>query len=566
MINEPFLYGPNGQVLASKKTLTGEIVTSWNGDRSLSAFSRLPTQLNLGFDTSKLTIADYRLMREHHQVASSLSVLSFMMYQREWHLEAETAKVEKHCTENLTELWPRLVRAMSQAFWAGYSPCVLQFENDVPGHPGKTWITKIKDLRPEECTVRWTDVPGVAEKRPGVATIKHKIPIFDGITQFGYPDIPVSNSFWYPLLMENGDYYGRKLLNAAFRPWYFSMIMHVYANRYMERFAEPTPIGRAPYDDVVKIGNTEYSGPRLMAHLMEMQRSGTSFILPNARTTDALNGDSTYDYTLEYIESQLRGVEFDRIIQMYDEEISLALFTPLLLMRNTDIGSSNLGVVHTQTYLQTLNAIGGDWEEYIDRYLLTPMVRENFGSRARPPHIKFRPLGRTDNETLRALLQGLMDKGTLGVDLEELGAAAGLTLKEVKAVLPDPATQAAPALATPDDKRVGRPGKNTAPTGVDKVKKVAEKISLRLNEQATKHYRAGAVGNFEPDLGHRKQFTDTLIDIGISEYDASGMYSDVQRKATLAAADFTSPDEYCKLVEGLIVSMVGEGIGETQDA
>ena len=51
--------------------------------------------------------------------------------------------------------------------------------------------------------------------------------------------------------MENGNYYGRKLLNACFTPWYFSTLIHLFANRYYERFGEPIPIGRAPFDEDV---------------------------------------------------------------------------------------------------------------------------------------------------------------------------------------------------------------------------------------------------------------------------------------------------------------------------
>jgi hypothetical protein len=51
--------------------------------------------------------------------------------------------------------------------------------------------------------------------------------------------------------MQNGDYYGKKLLRPAFTSWFFSMLVHLFANRYYERFGEPTPVGRAPFDDEI---------------------------------------------------------------------------------------------------------------------------------------------------------------------------------------------------------------------------------------------------------------------------------------------------------------------------
>lgn len=570
------IYGPRGEVISSgkgvKKALTGELIADWGG--LAKAGSRLPSKQNLGYDTSKLQIEDYRLMREHHQIASSLSVLSFMMFQRTWRINCDSAKIGKHATENLKMLWPRLIRAMSGAFWSGYAPCALQWENDLPD--GKMWITKIKDLMPEDCEPRWKFTKGVAEKKDGQTSwIPSKVPIYDGIIQYGSPDIPVDNSFWYPLLMENGNLFGRKLLNAAFRPWYFSMMMHLYANRYMERFAEPTPVGRAPFDEMIKIGDKEYSGNRLMQSMLSLHKNGSSLVLPNSRTPDGLNGESTYDYIVEYLESQLRGVEFDRVIQMYDEEISLALFTPLLLTRGTDAGSSNLGVVHVQTYMQMLNALGGDWTEYINRYILRPMAIQNFGKNAKLPTIEFRPLGRTDAETVRGIVTAGMTRGTIGVDLEELGDAAGLTLHEIKQVLPDP-DSAADAVLKPGEKipgkdeRIGRPGKNVTPKGTDKVKKAAEKIAARVNDQATRAFRGGHLADFEPDLGCRRQFIDALsADGGVDEFDAGEAYANAQRRCDLAAQDICQlpdADAFSTMVEGIVVAAAEEMLRAPQNA
>lgn len=556
-----------------KKALVGEIVTSWTGD-NVAPHSRLPSQMNLAFDTSKLTIADYRVMREHPQISSSLAILSFMMYQREWHVVGDRAKEQKHVDKNLRQLWGRIPRAMSQAFWAGYSPCALQWENDIEAR--RMWITKIKDLRPETHRVSWKAVTGVADSGNGVKRIPIKVPIYDGIVQPGLPDLPVENSFWYPLLMENGDYYGRKLLNAAFQPWYFSMLMHLYSNRYMERFAEPTPVGRAPYDDKIKIGSgagaKEVSGNKLMASLLDMQRNGSSTVLPNSRSTDGLSGDSTYDYTMEFLESQLRGVEFDRVIRMYDEEISMSLFTPLLMMRNGDVGSSNLGVVHTQTYMTMLNALGNDWEEYINKYIVRPMAIQNFGPNAKVPEFKFRPLGKLDAETLRSIIQAKIGSNW-DVDLEEIGAMAGLTFKEVEQVLPDPADDPLnddpnASAVNPDgskkDPRVGRPGKNKTPSGTDKVK---TKVVARISDQATKAFSEGTFGvSYEPDLGFRKQMVAELMNNGVAEFEAyeaySGMVSTVDAMAARSAGTFESAEQFTEIVDGVLEGLMADALSQ----
>ena len=244
----------------------------------------------LGSDLNQLTLSDYRNMTNHYQIHASLSVLSFMLHQADWHIEHPDKKVAEHCQTNMEEIWTALSRAMAAGNWAGFAPNVLQWENDAQGKTVQ--LNKIKDLVPEDCYVNWKEVPGYAPQ----GKIPPKLKIYDGIKQWGYPyTIPVEASMWYPLLMENGNHYGKKLLKPAFVPWYFSLLLHLFANRYYERFGEPVPIGRAPMDDEVTIrkpGDTEdvAVGSRdYMLQMLQNIRSRSAVVLPGDKNPDDLN-------------------------------------------------------------------------------------------------------------------------------------------------------------------------------------------------------------------------------------------------------------------------------------
>src|ERR1051326_3459868 len=105
--------------------------TTWQGiDKT---YASMPGGGIVQFNLDRLTLSDFRMMRDHYQINASLSVLSFMMHQLDWRIECDNDKIRKHCEDNLRRVWTRLVRALSQSFWAGYSPCILQWENDVAG-------------------------------------------------------------------------------------------------------------------------------------------------------------------------------------------------------------------------------------------------------------------------------------------------------------------------------------------------------------------------------------------------------------------------------------------------
>lgn len=537
------LLGPKGDPISSGVSkhakpkgfpIMGEVAAPWTGLRNGDL--RFPIENSLQFDTSKLTLADYRMMKDHYQINSSLTILSFMLHQIEWRVECDDIKIAKFCEDNLREVWTRLIRAISQAFWAGYSPCVLQWEND--NVTGKTRLTKIKDLRPEDCRVHWKEVPGKSSNKvsmPGGGVISSttprsltpKVRIFDGIDAAGYPVIPVSNSFWFPLLMENGNYYGRKILNSAFQPWFFSNLIHYYANRYFERYGEPTIVARAPFDEKIDVGGgSSIQGNILMANMANRIRSGGSAILPNTRAMNGLDGANNFEYTLEYLESQMRGADFERYLTRFDQEISLALFTPLLMMNTGDSGASfNLGIVHTNMYDNMVAAVGGDGGEYINKYILAPMARFNFGPNAKLPKWKFRKPGKVKEETLRTIILSLINNGngdkSVKINLDEVGQELGMTLEEIERVQePAPAPAAGPDQQPDGDKagsdqRTTRPKRTPRGKGQDKPapKALAAQIAERIAGQFVRQLREEvAIPVF--DVGHSRALAAALDEEG----------------------------------------------------
>lgn len=426
------LLGPRGepidQYLMKKDPppKLGEAFAPWAG-RDVE-FMQLPGGGLVQFDLSKLRLEDYRNMRDHYQVNSSLAVLSFMQHQSDWHIECEDKKIADGAEKQMRDIWTPLNRSMGTANWAGYSPNAFDWENNLQDRV--TEITKVKDLIPEECTVHWKEVEGWA---PPDRHVKPKYKVYDGINydaQRGWP-IPVENSFWYPLLMENGDYYGKKLLRPAFQSWFFSILVHLFANRYFERFGEPTPIGRAPYDEEIDVGGKKVRGNAYLLGILQELRNRSVVVLPNDRTQMADN-KFEYDYQIEYLESQMRGADFERYLTRLDEEISLGLFTPILLLRTADVGSYNLGVGHMQVYLWMLNAMNDDRAMYINKYILRKWTNYNFSPNAPSPKIVFRKMGNTDTALIKELLVALVSGDKASVDLDELGKLAGLSLKQIR--------------------------------------------------------------------------------------------------------------------------------------
>lgn len=383
----------------------------------------LPNGGALNFDFTKLTLSDYREMLNNYQIKASLEALNFILHQSAWTIECENEKIKKHVTENMERIWTQLNAALAQAHWAGFSPNILQWENDTGDKTIQ--LAKVKDLIPESATVNWKEVEGWAP--PGEIKPKHHI--YDGIREFGsrWP-IPSENSLWYPFRMTNGNYGGTKLLQSAYIPYYFSQLIHLFNSRYLERFGEPAMVGRAPLDGEVDLGNGQTDDPgSFMLRQMSQLRSGAVSVLPN----DMSGSDSKFEYQIEYIESQMRGADFERYLTRLDEEMSLALFTPLLLMRTGDSGSYNQSSTHLQMFLWGLNSINGDRKLYIDKFIINRMVDFNFGPKAPRARIVFRKMGNDNTELVKTVATQMVNGKIAKVDLRELSDAAGLRFLEM---------------------------------------------------------------------------------------------------------------------------------------
>jgi hypothetical protein len=535
----------------------GEKFGGWGGPNV--SIMKLPGGGAIQFDLDGLTLGDFRQMRDHYQINSSLSVLTFLMHQIEYRVDCEDKKQKEFYQEQIDNIWTPLVRAKSTSFWAGFSPNILQWENDVASR--RVVLTKIKDLIPEESEVNWKKVDGAPlSPLPGSGT--EKVSVYDGIKRWGGMPVPVENTYWYPLLMEHGNYYGRKLLRSAFQPWFFSILMHLFANRYFERFGEPTPIGRAPFDDEIRYGGKEMYGNEAMELILNQLRNRSAVVLPNDKTPAGDETTIDYDYQIEYLESQMRGADFERYMGRLDEEMSLAMFTPILMMRAGDTGSYNMVDVHKKTYQSMMNAIAGDWKFYIDWYILRPMRDYNFGTNAPLPKIKFKRMGAENEELIRDVIRAMLARNTLEpADIEQLGEVAGLDLKIVRQLTGDegeqPEDPSQPSQKGSEDDDTGDTAKENR-TGVHRV---AAAMSDRVEQQVRNAYKRDKVREATFDLGFQARFSEALVEVGLADTDARtrDFYNRVEQiLRDYSAIGFETPDIFMTMFRNHVDSLVDQ--------
>lgn len=458
-------------------------------------FASLPGGGILQFDLSKLTLSDFRAMRTHYQLGASLNVLTFVMHQIDWRIECENQEIADFLEQEVRAHWTHLIFALSQSFWAGYSPIAVNYEN----RDGYVRIRRFRDIVPEEAQINWKEEEGWAPY--GQPKPKHYV--YDGFKQNGHI-IPAENTIWYPLLMENGDHWGRKLLKPAFPSWFFSNLIHLFANRYFERFGEPLPIGRAPFEDDVLIEDGTYvKGKQAMEMIVRNIRNRAVAVLPSDVNPDT----NQYEYDIKYLESQMRGADFERYLSRLDEEMSLSVFTPILLFRTADVGSYNLGQAHLKIFEQMLNAIAGDQQYYIQRYLIDRLRVANFGEDSPKATWVYRRLGTVDLTVYKEIVVEMVRQGAVKMDSEQLGALIGVSMEEQEILTQEPA-------APSDTSTTSGPSKSTTSTTSSSSSRAL------LQEAVARAAKEWAKGNIGIRLGFKNKYVEALQRDGFSDASA----------------------------------------------
>lgn len=368
------------------------------------------------YATDTISIATYRKMREDYQISACLNVLAFTIQKMDWYLIGEDEKVKDFCEKSIKKIWNQLVKVMVKSFWAGYSPAtkVFEYDENLKGINYK----EIRDLAPESCRVK-------IDKNGG----------FDGFKQFpgqsNQQDINYKYAFWFTNQMENGDLYGKSMLKAAYKPWYYSEIIHLFANRYYERFGEPAVVGRAPIADIVKDSNgNAVDAINSIKSAGEGLKSHSVLGIPSDRDE---NGNFLFD--ISYLESQMRGVDFDTYLKRLDMEKSRAVFVPDLLLGTGRVGSYELGKEHKATFITGLMGLFDDFGNSIEKYILPQLVEYNFGSSVQIPEFSYLPLTKTSEDSLVYIMQAYLNGNPGTLDALKLATKLGVPMKDAKEVL-----------------------------------------------------------------------------------------------------------------------------------
>jgi hypothetical protein len=370
---------------------------------------------NIAYNPDSISIETYRKMAKHYQVAASLAIMSYSIQQIDWFIQADNKTVKKVLTQAIDKIWNRIIRSVTKSFIYGYSPNVKVFM--IEKIDGISYIVykNIKDLNV-------ADVEVVVDKWGNYDGFWYRKGTSDEVRVF--PEY----SFWYTNQMENGNLYGESLLKNIYKPWWFSEKIHQFANRYYERFGEPLVIGRAPSGASIKDGSgTVRAAQEVMNEIISNIRNHSSVQLPS----DKNEITKDYLYELSYLESQMRGYDFEGYLSRLDTEISRGMFLPDLMLGGQKGGSYALGSAQIQAFYTNLMGIMDNIVDYVNLYIIPQLIEYNF-EKNKNAKFAYQPLTVDSKKNILDMVMQLIKLNKVKPDLTQLEERSGIKLEEIK--------------------------------------------------------------------------------------------------------------------------------------
>jgi hypothetical protein len=212
---------------------------------------------------------------------------------------------------------------------------------------------------------------------------------------------PTSKFLIFSYQKEFGNHYGTSDLRPAYRGYWSKDVLIKMWNIYLERFANPTVIGKYKSNDP--------SGRTNLRNILDNLTSKTSI-------THRMD-----EYDIGILESTRSSTnDFNSALNFYNKAIARSILIPDRLMAEGDTGAYSQAKVHFDVFLWVIQKLRQDIEETVmNEQLIKRLVSYNFSNVQELPKFVFNPMTDDQKIELQNLFVTAVEKGVVIPTLED---------------------------------------------------------------------------------------------------------------------------------------------------
>ena len=212
---------------------------------------------------------------------------------------------------------------------------------------------------------------------------------------------PTSKFLVFSYQKEFGNHYGTSDLRPAYRGYWSKDVLIKMWNIYLERFANPTVLGKYKTNDP--------SARQSLRNILDNLTAKTSI-------THRME-----EFDIELLESSRNATgDFQSALNFYNKSIARSILIPDRLMAEGDTGAYAQAKIHFDVFLFVIQKLRQDIEETVmGEQLIRRLVAYNYSNVEELPHFKFNPMTDDQKLQLNTLFIDAVQKGVIGVTMED---------------------------------------------------------------------------------------------------------------------------------------------------
>lgn len=216
--------------------------------------------------------------------------------------------------------------------------------------------------------------------------------------------------------------YGESDFRAAYRYYFSNDIIQRFWNIYLEKFGQPTILGRYP-------AGTKRTKQDDYLDILKNIQINSAIVLPK-------------DLEAEFMEASRRGdAGYKEAFNTNNAMIARSLLVGSLLMETGEKGSYALSKTHFDIFIYVLKYLGEETENTImQEQVIKRLIDFNFTT-PKYPSFKFESLIKDDQEGKAKIAKMLVDAGLINQEEEWVRGYLKIPAKEEDVILPEPKPQ-----------------------------------------------------------------------------------------------------------------------------
>ena len=336
-------------------------------------------------------------MRTDDMIKSSLTLKKFATLAPNYKIiPATNTPDDREVAEFITYTIDNMQGSMNDALYQvlsaldyGFSITELVYQQYEEGKfKDKIGIKSLKTKKPHNYSFK-TDAYSNLRKRGLLLTV-------DGLEK----SLPVDKFLIFSYQKEFGNHYGTSDLRPAYRGFWSKDTIIKFWNIYLERFANPTVLGKYKSNDPLSKHN--------LRNILDSLTAKTSI-------THRMD-----EFDIEFLEpSRSSTDDFKTAINYYDKSIARSILIPDRLVAEGQFGAYSQAQVHFDVFMFVLAKLRQDIEEIVmNEQFIKRLVIMNYGQRPMP-RFQFNPM--TDDQKLQInqLFIDAVSKGVINATPED---------------------------------------------------------------------------------------------------------------------------------------------------